>query len=78
VNHVSAASRRSRLDASHNPWLVAFTVTMATRMEVPDTSIANVALPPMAGTLVGVPRAAYPWKLQWILKTSGRFWKSAA
>ena len=36
---------------SHNPWLVAFTVTLATFMEVLDTSIANVALPHMAGTL---------------------------
>ena len=36
---------------SHNPWLVALTVTMATFMEVLDTSIANVALPHMAGSL---------------------------
>jgi len=35
----------------HNPWLVALTVTMATFMEVLDTSIANVALPHMAGSL---------------------------
>jgi DHA2 family multidrug resistance protein len=36
---------------NHNPWLVALTVTMATFMEVLDTSIANVALPHMAGSL---------------------------
>ncbi|HEY6448734.1 MAG TPA: DHA2 family efflux MFS transporter permease subunit [Acidobacteriaceae bacterium] len=36
---------------SHNPWLVALVVTMATFMEVLDTSIANVALPHMAGSL---------------------------
>src|SRR3954452_8477121 len=36
---------------SHNPWAVALTVTLATFMEVLDTSIANVALPHMAGTL---------------------------
>jgi DHA2 family multidrug resistance protein len=36
---------------AHNPWLVALTVTLATFMEVLDTSIANVALPHMAGTL---------------------------
>jgi DHA2 family multidrug resistance protein len=36
---------------SHNPWLVALTVTLATFMEVLDTSIANVALPHMAGSL---------------------------
>ncbi len=35
----------------HNPWAVALTVTLATFMEVLDTSIANVALPHMAGTL---------------------------
>jgi MFS transporter, DHA2 family, multidrug resistance protein len=34
-----------------NPWLVALTVTMASFMEVLDTSIANVALPHMAGSL---------------------------
>ena len=36
---------------SHNPWLVALTVTLATFMEVLDTSIANVALPHIAGSL---------------------------
>ena len=35
----------------HNPWLVALTVTIATFMEVMDTSIANVALPHIAGGL---------------------------
>ena len=35
----------------HNPWLVALTVTLATFMEVLDTSIANVALPHMQGEL---------------------------
>ncbi|HTP26529.1 MAG TPA: DHA2 family efflux MFS transporter permease subunit, partial [Anaeromyxobacteraceae bacterium] len=35
----------------HNPWLVGFTVTLATFMEVLDTSIANVALPHIAGGL---------------------------
>jgi MFS transporter, DHA2 family, multidrug resistance protein len=34
----------------YNPWLVAFTVTLATFMEVLDTSIANIALPHIAGT----------------------------
>src|SRR5512132_1626500 len=36
---------------SHNPWLVGLTVTLATFMEVLDTSIANVALPHIAGGL---------------------------
>jgi EmrB/QacA subfamily drug resistance transporter len=34
-----------------NPWIIAMTVTMATFMEVLDSSIANVALPHIAGTL---------------------------
>ncbi len=34
-----------------NPWLVAVVVSMAAFMEVLDTSIANVALPYMAGSL---------------------------
>ena len=29
----------------HNPWAIALVVTMATFMEVLDTSIANVSLP---------------------------------
>ena len=35
----------------HNPWLIAVVVAMAAFMEVLDTSIANVALPHMAGNL---------------------------
>jgi len=35
----------------YNPWIVALTVTLATFMEVLDTSIANVALPHVAGGL---------------------------
>ena len=35
----------------HNPWTVALVVTMATFMEVLDTSIANVSLPHIAGNL---------------------------
>src|SRR2546428_4915695 len=34
-----------------NPWIIAVTVTIATFMEVMDTSIANVALPHIAGGL---------------------------
>src|SRR6202047_4059048 len=37
--------------AKHNPWLIAVVVAMAAFMEVLDTSIANVALPHMAGNL---------------------------
>src|SRR4030081_3958171 len=34
-----------------NPWIIALTVTVATFMEVLDTSIANVAVPHIAGSL---------------------------
>src|SRR5277367_4901962 len=35
----------------YNPWLIALTVTLASFMEVLDTSIANVSLPHIAGNL---------------------------
>jgi MFS transporter, DHA2 family, multidrug resistance protein len=35
----------------HNPWVIALVVTLATFMEVLDTSIANVSLPHIAGNL---------------------------
>src|ERR1700691_1927851 len=38
-------------DGSINPWGIALTVTLATFMEVLDTSIANVALPHISGNL---------------------------
>jgi len=50
----SAASIPMDQDVWHpkyNPWLIAVVVAMAAFMEVLDTSIANVALPYMAGNL---------------------------
>jgi DHA2 family multidrug resistance protein len=41
-----------------NPWLIAFTVMLATFMEVLDTSVANVALPHIAGSLSATPEEA--------------------
>jgi DHA2 family multidrug resistance protein len=38
-------------DGSINPWVIAVVVTLATFMEVLDTSIANVALPHISGSL---------------------------
>src|SRR5580765_1149630 len=35
----------------YNPWIIALTVTLATFMEVLDSSIANVALPHISGGL---------------------------
>ena len=45
-----------------NPWVVAMTVTLATFMEVLDTSIANVALPHIAGS-VGATEDESTWVL---------------
>jgi DHA2 family multidrug resistance protein len=42
----------------HNPWLIAIGVMMATFMEVLDTSIANIALPHIAGSLSATPEEA--------------------
>jgi DHA2 family multidrug resistance protein len=45
-----------------NPWVIAGTVTIATFMEVLDTSIANVAIPHIAGNL-GVSQDDATWVL---------------
>jgi len=42
----------------HNPWLITVTVMMAVFMEVLDTSIANIALPHIAGGLSATPEEA--------------------
>ncbi len=47
----SIAAAEATWTPRHNPWAVALTVTLATFMEVLDTSIANVALPHIAGGL---------------------------
>ncbi|AXC13879.1 Inner membrane component of tripartite multidrug resistance system [Acidisarcina polymorpha] len=41
----------SASESALNPWLIAVTVTLATFMELLDTSIANVSLPNIAGGL---------------------------
>jgi DHA2 family multidrug resistance protein len=44
----------------HNPWVIALVVTLATFMEILDTSIANVSLPHIAGNLsVGVDESTW-------------------
>jgi DHA2 family multidrug resistance protein len=53
----------------HNPWAVALTVTLATFMEVLDTSIANVALPHIAGSL-GASQEEATWVLTSYLVSS--------
>jgi DHA2 family multidrug resistance protein len=47
----SVAAAEAAWKPRHNPWAIALTVTLATFMEVLDTSIANVALPHIAGGL---------------------------
>ncbi len=50
----AAATTLDQADAwrpAVNPWVIALAVTLATFMEVLDTSIANVALPHIAGSL---------------------------
>lgn len=46
-----AGQRSAVAQVGFNPWVIALTVTMATFMEVLDTSIANVALKHIAGSL---------------------------
>ena len=46
----------------YNPWLIAVVVSMATFMEVLDTSIANVSLPHIAGSV-----SATPDEATWVL-----------
>ena len=64
-----AARPEARWIPSHNPWLVALTVTLATFMEVLDTSIANVALPHIAGSL-GASQEEATWVLTSYLVSS--------
>jgi DHA2 family multidrug resistance protein len=47
LTHASIPAARPAV----NPWIIAITVTLATFMEVLDSSIANVALPHIAGSL---------------------------
>jgi DHA2 family multidrug resistance protein len=50
----AAALTRYRIDAGKpavNPWGIAFALSLATFIEVLDNSIANVALPRIAGSL---------------------------
>jgi MFS transporter, DHA2 family, multidrug resistance protein len=46
-----SAAAQAEWRPRHNQWAVALTVTLATFMEVLDTSIANVSLPHIAGSL---------------------------
>ncbi len=51
VQHETPAYFATGWTGGRNPWIIALVVTMATFMEVLDTSIANVSLPHIAGNL---------------------------
>jgi DHA2 family multidrug resistance protein len=54
MSTATASMHEAQADAwrpAVNPWIIALAVTLATFMEVLDTSIANVALPHIAGSL---------------------------
>src|SRR5499427_4692306 len=57
---MSAGARRAGDPAATNPWLIAVVVAFATFMEALDTTIANVALPYIAGG-VGVSEDEASW-----------------
>src|SRR6204780_4191747 len=66
VNALSAAEWGPRF----NPLIVALTVTLATFMEVLDTSIANIALPHIAGSF-GASTNESTWVLTSYLVSNG-------
>jgi len=55
---VETAGRPAEWRPSHNPWLIALAVMLGTFMEVLDTSVANVALPHIGGSLSATPEEA--------------------
>ena len=46
-----AQETRAEWKPAYNPWLIAVSVTLAAFMEILDTTIVNVALPHIAGSL---------------------------
>jgi len=53
-----SAEQEQHWTPSHSPMLIAFSVMLATFMEVLDTSVANVSLPHIAGNLSATPEEA--------------------
>ncbi len=58
----AGAAQHEYWKPSHSPWLVSFSVLLATFMQVLDTSVANVALPHIAGGL-----SASIHEVSWVL-----------
>ena len=56
-----ASAPKAVARAAVNPWVIALTVTLATFMELLDTSIANVSLPYIAGGL-GRSATRFSWR----------------
>jgi DHA2 family multidrug resistance protein len=65
-----AATSGSGWTPSFNPWLIAISVTFAAFMEILDTTIVNVALPHIAGTLAASSDEA-TWTLTSYLVANG-------
>src|SRR5258708_34908614 len=57
-----ALAQPARTHANVNPWLVAIAVMSATFMEVLDTTVVNVSLPHIAGSMSATPDEA-TWAL---------------
>jgi DHA2 family multidrug resistance protein len=51
MNSRNISAQADSFKPKTNPWLIAFSVMLATFLEVLDTSVANVALPHIAGNL---------------------------
>jgi DHA2 family multidrug resistance protein len=51
MSETHAGAPAERWKPQHNPWLIAIVVTLAAFMEILDTTIVNVALPHIAGSL---------------------------
>jgi MFS transporter, DHA2 family, multidrug resistance protein len=67
---ITATADASHWHPRYNPWLIAITVTLATFMEVLDTSIANIALPHIAGSF-GASANESTWVLTSYLVSNG-------
>ncbi len=67
---IAATADTTHWHPRHNPWLIALTVTLATFMEVLDTSIANIALPHIAGSF-GASSDESTWVLTSYLVSNG-------
>jgi DHA2 family multidrug resistance protein len=65
-----AQGRQEQWKPRYNPWLVAVTVTLGAFMEVLDTTIVNVSLPHIAGSLSVSPDEA-TWTLTTYLVANG-------